>query len=236
MQYNAGSMDEVKQVTIYTDGGCDPNPGAGGYGVVLLYGSHRKELSGGFRLTTNNRMEIYAAIQGLEALKQPCQVQLYSDSEYLVNAIMKGWAKRWKSRGWMRNSKEKALNPDLWERLLALCEVHQVTFTWLKGHAGTAGNERCDQLAMQALRRKDLPTDEGYENRPEEPEPVKITQEGQPCRKCGTPVEKRKPRKKPQFDQEHTVEYYLCCPQCGTSYTVEEAKKSLERPARLFEA
>ena len=101
MQYNPGSMDEVKQVTIYTDGGCDPNPGPGGYGVVLLSGGRRKELSGGFRLTTNNRMELYAAIQGLEALKEPCQVRLYSDSEYLVNAMTKGWARRWKSRGWI---------------------------------------------------------------------------------------------------------------------------------------
>ncbi|MEW5872725.1 MAG: ribonuclease HI [Chloroflexota bacterium] len=167
-------MDEVKQVTIYTDGGCDPNPGVGGYGVVLLYGAHRKELSGGFRLTTNSRMELYAAIQGLEALKEPCQVRLYSDSEYLVNAMAKGWARRWKSRGWKRNSKEKALNPDLWERLLALCEVHEVTFTWLKGHAGIAENERCDQLATQAQRGKNLPVDEGYENKPEDARLFKI--------------------------------------------------------------
>ena len=164
-------MDEIKQVTIYTDGGCDPNPGPGGYGVVLLYGGRRKELSGGFRLTTNNRMEIYAAIRGLEALQEPCQVTLYSDSEYLVKAMTEGWARRWKERGWMRNSKEKALNPDLWERLLALCEVHQVTFVWLRGHTGIAENERCDQLSVQALRRKDLPADVGYENKPVQPPP-----------------------------------------------------------------
>lgn len=158
-------MEESKQVTIYTDGGCDPNPGPGGYGVVLIYGSRRKELSGGFRHTTNNRMELYAAIQGLEALTEPCQVTLYSDSEYLVNAMTKGWAARWKKRGWMRNSKEEALNPDLWERLLALCEVHQVSFVWLRGHAGTPENERCDQLSARARLRKDLPVDEGYENK-----------------------------------------------------------------------
>lgn len=157
-------MSERKQVTIYTDGGCDPNPGPGGYGVVLLFGAHRRELSGGFRLTTNNRMEIYAAIQGLEALKEPCQVTIYSDSGYLVNAISKGWAKRWRARHWMRNSTERALNPDLWERLLGLCEKHRVTFTWLKGHAGFAENERCDQLAAQARFGRDLPVDEGYEN------------------------------------------------------------------------
>jgi len=156
-------MNDLKRVTIYTDGGCDPNPGPGGYGAVLLFGAHRKELSGGFRLTTNNRMEIYAAIQGLDALKEPCLVTLYSDSEYLVKAISKGWARRWKKRGWMRNSEDRALNPDLWERLLALCDKHQVTFIWLKGHAGTIENERCDQLSKKAMRQKDLPVDDGYE-------------------------------------------------------------------------
>jgi ribonuclease HI len=156
-------MAELKQVTIYTDGGCDPNPGPGGYGVVLRYAGRRKELCGGFRRTTNNRMEIYAAIRGLEALKEPCQVTLYSDSEYLVKAMTEGWAARWKQRGWMRNSKEPALNPDLWQRLLALCEQHRVTFVWLRGHAGTPENERCDWLSRQALRQPDLPVDEGYE-------------------------------------------------------------------------
>lgn len=155
--------EKLKQVTIYTDGGCEPNPGPGGYGVVLIYGTRRKELSGGFRLTTNSRMELYAAIQALEALKQPCQVTLYSDSQYLVNAMTQGWAARWKRRGWMRNVDEKALNPDLWERLLSLCERHRVNFVWLKGHAGTPENERCDQLSRQALRRSDLPVDPGYE-------------------------------------------------------------------------
>lgn len=158
-------MPDLKSVTIYTDGGCDPNPGPGGYGVVLRYGGQRKELSGGFRLTTNNRMEIYAAIQGLEALKEPCRVTLYSDSEYLVKAIMDGWAKRWQAKGWMRNSKEPALNPDLWEHLLALCDRHQVELVWLKGHAGIAENERCDQLAMLARSRPNLPDDAGYEKK-----------------------------------------------------------------------
>lgn len=156
-------MNDQKFVTIYTDGGCEPNPGPGGYGVVLLYGEARKELSGGFRRTTNNRMEIYAAIAGLEALKEPCQVRLYSDSEYLVKAMTEGWARRWKAHGWMRNKKEPALNPDLWERLLALTAGHEVEFFWVKGHAGDPNNERCDQLSYQALRRKDLPVDEGYE-------------------------------------------------------------------------
>lgn len=156
-------MAVPKKVIIYTDGGCEPNPGPGGYGVVLLHNNRRRELSGGFRLTTNNRMEIYAAIQGLRALTEPCQVTLYSDSEYLVNGINKGWAVRWKANRWMRNKREKALNPDLWEQLLDLCAKHQVTFIWLRGHAGTAENERCDQLSSQAIRQPGLAVDKGYE-------------------------------------------------------------------------
>ena len=151
-----------KQITIYTDGACLKNPGLGGYGVVLLYADHRKELSGGFRLTTNNRMEIFAAIAGLESLKEPCEVDLYSDSQYVVNAISKGWAKRWKTKGWMRNDKDKALNPDLWERLLQLCDRHRVTFHWVRGHSGNVENERCDRLATTAAKGDNLPEDEGY--------------------------------------------------------------------------
>jgi ribonuclease HI len=153
----------LKQVTIYTDGACDPNPGPGGFGVVLIHNGHRKELSGGFRRTTNNRMELMAAIKGLEALKEPCQVTLYSDSEYLVRAMTEGWAQRWKTRGWRRSHKEPALNPDLWDRLLALCQAHQVEFVWVRGHAGVRENERCDFLSSRALRGTDLPPDEGYE-------------------------------------------------------------------------
>jgi len=153
----------MKHVTLYTDGACSNNPGPGGYGVVLLYDSHRKELSRGYRKTTNNRMEILAAIAGLEALKEPCRVTLYSDSQYLVNAIEKGWAQRWQANGWMRNKKEKAVNPDLWEKLLELCSIHKVQFEWLRGHAGHDENERCDELATAAARGSNLVVDEGYE-------------------------------------------------------------------------
>jgi ribonuclease HI len=154
----------LRQVVIYTDGACEGNPGPGGYGVVIIYAARRKELSGGFRLTTNNRMEIYAAIKGLEALDEPCQVTLYSDSEYLVKAMTQGWVQRWKVNHWKRNKREKALNVDLWERLLALCERHQVEFEWVKGHAGLRENERCDRLSMEALKQRNLPIDDGYEN------------------------------------------------------------------------
>lgn len=152
----------MKTVTIYTDGACSGNPGAGGYGVVLLYGTARKELSGGFQRTTNNRMEVLAVIKGLEALKEPCNVFLYSDSKYVVDAIEKGWVVKWKQNGWMRNKKEKALNIDLWERLLVLLERHRVTFRWVKGHADNPENERCDRLAREALRQENLPEDGNY--------------------------------------------------------------------------
>ena len=152
----------MKKVTIYTDGACKNNPGPGGYGVVLQYGEHRRELSAGYRLTTNNRMEILAAIAGLEALKEPCEIRLISDSQYLINAIEKGWARRWRANGWMRNKMEKAVNPDLWERLLALCETHKVRFEWVRGHAGHPENELCDKLATSAAESPNLAIDEAY--------------------------------------------------------------------------
>jgi len=153
----------LKQVTIYTDGACLGNPGPGGYGVVLLYGEHRREISGGFRRSTNNRMEILAAIAGMRALKEKCRVLLYSDSQYLVNAIDQGWAERWRANGWRRNKSDKALNPDLWAELLKLVEANKVEFRWIRGHAGHPENERCDQLAMEAARGKNLAVDFGYE-------------------------------------------------------------------------
>jgi len=155
-------MAKTKRVTIYTDGACLGNPGPGGYCAILLYQGHRRELSGGYRKTTNNRMEIMAAIVGLEALKEKCNVTLYSDSEYLIKAMSRGWVQRWRAKGWKRNKREKALNPDLWERLLQLCEHHEVEFNWVRGHAGTPENIRCDELAEQAAQQPDLPADEGY--------------------------------------------------------------------------
>lgn len=141
-----------KHVDIYTDGACSGNPGPGGYGVILMYGSLKRELSGGEKQTTNNRMELSGVIRGLSALREPCEVALYTDSQYVVNAMTKGWAKKWQANGWMRNKREKALNPDLWEKLLALCEQHEVTFHWVKGHAENAFNNRCDALAVEAAR------------------------------------------------------------------------------------
>jgi ribonuclease HI len=155
---------ERKHVTIYTDGACIGNPGPGGYGVVLLYKGRRREISLGYRETTNNRMEVLAAIVGLEALGEPCRVIVISDSQYLVNAISKGWAQRWQANGWKRNKKERALNPDLWERLLAACERHDVEFEWVRGHAGNEENECCDRLATHAAETSATEIDSIYES------------------------------------------------------------------------
>lgn len=137
----------MKNVTIYTDGACRGNPGPGGYGAILVYEGHEKELSGGEESTTNNRMELSAAIAALSALKEPCRVTLYSDSKYLVDAITLGWLDGWRARGYKRGKNQAVLNPDLWERLYGLLSEHEVTLVWVKGHNGHAYNERCDALA-----------------------------------------------------------------------------------------
>jgi len=136
----------MKEVQLDTDGACRGNPGRGGWGAILVYGKYEKELSGGERETTNNRMELMAAISGLEALKEECSVTLYSDSKYLVDAFVEGWVESWRNHGW-RRGKEPLKNPDLWEKLYALTEKHKVEFIWVKGHDGHAYNERCDALA-----------------------------------------------------------------------------------------
>lgn len=137
----------MKHVDVYTDGACRGNPGRGGWGAVLVYRGVEKELSGGEAMTTNNRMELSAVIAALSALREPCEITLTSDSKYVVDAVTKGWAKSWQARGWVKPDKSPALNPDLWEKLLRLLDYHQVTFVWVKGHAGHPYNERCDKLA-----------------------------------------------------------------------------------------
>ncbi|MBO4878268.1 MAG: ribonuclease HI [Ruminococcus sp.] len=138
----------MKTVELFTDGACSGNPGPGGYGIVLRYGTVEKELSGGDASTTNNRMELSAVIVGLSALKEPCKVILTTDSRYVVDAVTKGWVYGWKKRGWVKADKKPALNSDLWEKLLPLLEKHEVTFNWVRGHAGHPENERCDRLAV----------------------------------------------------------------------------------------
>jgi len=149
----------MKKVLIFTDGACSGNPGPGGYGVIMRYGGSEKELSGGFRATTNNRMELMGAIVALESLKEPCEAAITTDSQYLVNAVEKGWVYEWKARGWRKKDKKMALNIDLWERLLLSLAKHTVTFNWIRGHTGHAENERCDALAVAASLAPDLPED-----------------------------------------------------------------------------
>ena len=137
----------MKKVTIYTDGACRGNPGRGGWGAILVYNGREKELSGGEAQTTNNRMELTAAIRALSLLKEPCEVTIHSDSKYLVDAVTKGWAVSWKKKGWKKGDGAPALNVDLWEEILQLLSVHKVSFVWVKGHDGHAYNERCGKLA-----------------------------------------------------------------------------------------
>ena len=143
----------MKTVTIYTDGACSGNPGPGGWGAILEYMGNERELSGGERSTTNNRMELTAVIRALPALKEPCTVEQYSDSKYVIDALQKGWAVSWRKRGWIKSDKKPALNPDLWEILLNLTEIHDVHYHWVKGHASNPKNNRCDELAVGEWKR-----------------------------------------------------------------------------------
>ena len=138
----------MKTVTLYTDGACSGNPGPGGWGAILEYNGVEKELSGGEDATTNNRMELTAVIEALSILKEPCIVDLWSDSKYVIDGLSKGWAKGWKARGWVKSDKKPALNPDLWDRLLALTDIHTLRYHWVKGHAENEYNNRCDELAV----------------------------------------------------------------------------------------
>lgn len=143
----------MKTVTVFTDGACSGNPGPGGWAAILQYGGAEKVLSGGAANTTNNRMELLGVISALEALKEPCRVELYSDSKYVIDALQKRWVWGWKQRGWIKSDKKPALNRDLWERLLPLVEKHEMVYHWIKGHAETEENNRCDQLAVAESRK-----------------------------------------------------------------------------------
>ena len=142
----------MKTVTLYTDGACSGNPGPGGWGAILEYQGVEKEFSGGEAETTNNRMELTAVIAGLSALKEPCIVELYSDSKYVIDGLSKGWAASWRKNGWRKADKKPALNPDLWGKLLDLAEIHQLRYHWVKGHADNPKNNRCDQMAVAAAK------------------------------------------------------------------------------------
>jgi ribonuclease HI len=224
------------QVVIYTDGACEGNPGPGGIGAVIFESGTRREISQGFRLTTNNRMEILAVVAGLEDLEGPSQVRVFSDSKYVVDAMTQGWVRNWETSDWVRKGGKRVPNADLWKRLLPLVDRHDVSFEWVKGHAGDTNNERADRLSYAAIERPDLLEDEGYLKQLELEEmlPSKITKEGQPCRKCGRPVVKKIPKRKPKPDQAYYYEYYLQCPECQTIYMVDAAKRSIQQKS-LFE-
>ncbi|MBE7055076.1 MAG: ribonuclease HI [Ruminococcaceae bacterium] len=154
----------MKKVEIYTDGACTGNPGKGGFGAILIYNGTEKKISRGYRKTTNNRMELMAAVESLKLLKEPCTVELYSDSKYLTDAINKGWLEGWAKNGWRKADKKKVLNVDLWQELRQIIDVHDVTFIWVKGHAGNKYNEICDVMAVDAYTLSAENIDENYEN------------------------------------------------------------------------
>ena len=155
-------MKQFPEVEIYTDGACSGNPGSGGYGIVLKYKDNIKEISGGYRQTTNNRMELIAVIKGLEALKKPCEVKIYSDSKYIIDAVNKGWTEKWKENGWRLASNKPTKNADLWIKLLNLAKKHKITWVWVKGHDVNLYNNRCDQLAQEASKKQPLQEDQGF--------------------------------------------------------------------------
>ncbi len=240
--------DEIPEIDLYSDGGAEPNPGKGGFGVIMAYKGSKKEFSQGFRLTTNNRMELMGVIYGLERLKTKSIVNVYSDSRYVVDGITEGWALKWKSNNWYRTKNQKAINCDLWEKLLdLLSKQERVTFNWVRGHVGHPENERCDVLANLALNGDNLHDDIGYEEdlfkktgfeftplfqtsentNIQNPNPnVKVKKEGDPCRKCGSLVI-YKPTKKKEIkpNQTYYYEYFFICPTCRTIYMVDEAKR-----------
>ena len=153
----------MQEVSLYPDGACSGNPGPGGYGTVMIFGAHRRELSAGFFRTTNNRMEVMAVIAGLGELKRPCKVNVCSDSKYLVDSMNGNWPLKWKARAWKKVGGGRVENVDLWEQMIVLADRHQLSFQWVKGHAGHEENEACDQLAVAASLQKNLPSDIGYE-------------------------------------------------------------------------
>lgn len=238
-------------VEIYTDGAAEPtNPGPGGYGVVLKSGTRRKELSRGFKWTTNNRMELLAVIVGLEALKGTRNVTVYSDSKYVVDAVEKGWVNKWQKKNWKNG---KAKNIDLWKRFLLVKEKHNVRLKWIPGHTGIPENEKCDRLAVEASKSDNLLVDEGYENSvensdshtPKDPETSQkqvntntlakktvatITNNGTEklCRHCGKPLVKKTPKRKNlKPKQTYYFKWYWHCQGCRRMYMADEAKVHL---------
>jgi ribonuclease HI len=221
--------DEMPEIILYSDGGAEPNPGKGGFGVIMSYKGIKREFSQRYELTTNNRMELMGVIYGLERLKTKSAVNIFTDSRYVIDGIEKGWAERWKSKNWYRTRTEKAINYDLWDRLLTLIsEQQKVSFNWVKGHAGHSENERCDELAFAALSGNNLLVDHGYQPNQLQSDKDKVSEEGDPCRKCGNSLVKKPTKKKAaKPGQTYYYEYFLLCPSCKTMYLLEEAKRDI---------
>ncbi|WP_458625995.1 ribonuclease HI [Winogradskyella sp. PC D3.3] len=228
----------LPEIELFTDGGAEPNPGKGGFGTILKHKGRQKEFFGGYEFTTNNRMELMAVIFGLEQINTKAKVTVYSDSKYVVDGIEKGWALTWKKNNWIRKKGNLVLNKDLWERLLSVIEKHEVTFNWVKGHAGHIENERCDFLANKGIHSDNKVNDEGYLDYLEHIEDYKeksIEKEGDLCRKCQTPTVKKVPKKRKfNKNKSYYFEYYLYCNNCKAMYMVEEAKREVPKNDGLF--
>jgi ribonuclease HI len=240
------NWEDTPEIDLYSDGGADPNPGKAGFGVILSYKGKKKEFSKGYKFSTNNRMELSGVIFGLECLKTKSIVNVYTDSKYVINGIELGWAEKWRANNWYRTKSQKAINHDLWAKLLTLIDQQEkVTFHWVKGHAGHLENERCDELATLGMTSADLLEDKGYEPNQESvslvhttiksPSNRKVKKEGDPCRKCETAVIVTKPKKrKIKENQSYYFEWYLQCPNCRNIYHVEEAKRTINKSDQLF--
>lgn len=246
-------IQNIPKVELYSDGWANPNPGPGGYGIILCCQWVQKEFTQWYTLTTNNRMELSGVITWLSKLTKKSNVHVYTDSQYTINGIQKGWAKKWKANNWMRTKNDKAVNADLWEKLLDVVEKHQVTFHWVKGHNWHEQNERCDELATLAMKQENLIKDEWFipsekdldklnnpVKIPENTEKIlkvigkwdpnmKVKKEGDPCKKCLTPVEKKIPKHtKKTLLKKFYYRYYFNCPNCKTNYMTDEAKDDVK--------
>lgn len=222
---------EIPEIELFSDGGAQPNPGKGGFGVILSFMGKKKELFKGYKLTTNNRMELMGVIHGLEQLKTKSNVKVYTDSRYIIDSMTKGWALQWKEDNWKKKNKP-VQNSDLWIKLLNLTSIHDATFIWIKGHSGHPENERCDYLANQGINLPELLDDKGFKERKNDI----IEKEGDKCRKCGTILVKRKPKEKEmKTGQTYYYAYYLFCPSCKTIYLLEDGKRYIQTGSSLFE-
>lgn len=230
----------LPEVHIFSDGWANPNPGPGGYGVIMKSGEHQKSFSGGYKKTTNNRMELTGAITGFSKLKTRSKVTLHTDSQYTINGIQKWWAKKWKANNWFRIGSQKAINYDLWGQLLELTEKHDVSFNWIKWHNGHIENEFCDELATLAMQWKNLIVDTGFKETVEKAKSKKISVSqialisdfeitGTSCKKCDNPLVKKYPKHtKKTLEKQYYYEYYHHCLSCKTNYMLEEAKRDIK--------